>query len=212
MDRSDALTSVNYYYITDERCEISLIEQVKTAVDQGVKMIQYRRKSGTDREKYEEAKRLVEICENEAIFIVNDRLDIALAVKADGVHLGQDDLPPRIARDLLGDILIGVSTHDLEQAKHAEGVADYIAVGPVQETKTKQDTDEVLGIKKAGIIAESVEIPTAAIGGVEEDDISKLSETFDMICAISSVTQEGNISENIGRFEDKIREAKKVID
>ncbi len=209
MRRSDDLTSVNYYYLTDEGCEIPLSEQVDTAVDRGVKMIQYRRKSGTDLERYEEARELANICKNEAIFIVNDRLDIALAVEADGVHLGQDDLPPHIAQELVGDMLIGVSTHDLEQAKQAEAVADYIAVGPVHETETKQDPDRALGVETAVRIAGSVEVPTTAIGGVNQEDILKLAEKFDMVCAISSVTREGDLSEKIGDFEDDMREAKK---
>ncbi len=209
MDISDALTSVNYYYITDEKSEVPLTEQVETVVESGVKMIQYRRKSGADREKYKEAKDLVDICKNEAIFIVNDRLDIALAAEADGVHLGQDDLPPSKARKVAEDMLIGVSTNDVKEAKEAEEFADYIAVGPVHETNTKRDPDEVLGVSRAEEIAGSVEVPTAAIGGVKEEDLTKLVDEFDMICAISSVTREGNLAENIDRFENKIREAKK---
>ncbi len=215
MNRSYALDLVNYYYITDEECEIPLIEQVKTAVDSGVKMVQYRTKSGTDRERYEKAKELKDICKNEAIFVVNDRVDIALAAEAEGVHLGQNDLPPSRVRQFAKDILIGISTNNVEQAKQAEGPADYIAVGPVHETETKQDKKKVLGVSRAKQIADSVDIFTVAIGGVEEEDIDRLADEFDMICAISGVTrepgqeQEGDLSEKIDHFESKILEVKK---
>jgi len=203
------LEKANYYYITDSETDLPVMDQVKKAVNNGVKIIQYREKTKTDREKYEELEKLTDICEGKALLIVNDRVDLALAVDADGVHLGQDDLPPSEVKKLAENLLIGASTHKFEQAKETEKIADYLAVGPIFRTKTKKDTDPELGIEKAKEIAESVDIPTAAIGGIGLDDLESLAESFDMICAISSVTREGNLSERIRYFEEKIDEVKR---
>ncbi|MBS3782273.1 MAG: thiamine phosphate synthase [Candidatus Thermoplasmatota archaeon] len=209
MDKKDLLNKANYYYITDNESNISLIDQVQIAVENGVKVIQYREKTKNDREKYEDLLSIKDICEREALVIVNDRVDLALAAEADGVHLGQNDLPPDRVKRFAENLLIGVSTHGLEQAKKSEKEADYMAVGPIFRTKTKEDTCPELGIESAKRIAESVEIPTAAIGGIDEDDLGSLAEAFDMICAISSVTREGELSERISYFEEKIDEVKR---
>ncbi len=197
------LKQANYYYITDESLDITTKEQVETAVRQGVKIIQYRNKNAPGRILYEEASRISDICKDRALFIVNDRIDVALAVEADGVHLGQSDLPYEKGRELIGDMILGVSTHSLEQALEAEDVADYIGVGPVHATETKKASWEELGIKGALEIAENVDIPTAAIGGIDVNDLEPLSESIDMVCAISSVTQVENLGVMIRRFETK---------
>jgi len=209
MEKKSLLSKANYYYITDYEVDIPVIEQVKIAVESGVKMIQYREKTKSDRKKYEELKKLKKICDGRALLIVNDRPDLALAVDADGVHLGQDDLPLGEVSRFAGNLLLGVSTHRFEQAVNAEKLADYLALGPISKTKTKEDTDPELGIERAKKIAASVKIPTAAIGGIEEDDLETLAGTFDMICAISSVTRNGDLSERIRYFEEKIDEVKR---
>jgi len=203
------LEKANYYYITDSEADLSVTDQVKRAVENGVKIIQYREKTKTDREKYEELEKLTDICEEEALLIVNDRVDLALAVDADGVHLGQDDLPPKEVARLAENLLIGVSTHEFGQAKESERIADYLAVGPIFRTDTKKDTDPELGIERAKEIAESVDLPTVAIGGIGQEDLESLAGSFDMICAISSVTRGGNLSESIRYFEEKIDEVKR---
>ncbi len=209
MERNELLDRANYYYITDPEIDISVEDQVKIAVEKGVKIIQYRDKTKSDREKYEELRNLMNICEGKALVIVNDRVDMALAVDADGVHLGQDDLPPECARDLVGDLIIGVSTHSLQQAERSQSIADYVAVGPVYRTDTKEDVDPELGIERAKMIADSIDVPKTAIGGISEDDLEALAPHFDMICAISSVTREGDLSERISYFEEKIDDAKR---
>ncbi len=209
MEKKSLLKKANYYYITDSDADLSVIDQVKRAVESGVKIIQYREKTKTDREKYEELEKLTDICEGKALLIINDRADLALAVDADGVHLGQDDLPPNEVARFAENLLLGISTHEFGQAKEAEKIADYLAVGPIFKTKTKKDTDPELGIKKAKEIAEAIDVPTAAIGGICLDDLESLAESFDMICAISSVTREGDLSERIRYFEEKIDEVKR---
>ncbi|GEM_PF-762524 len=208
MNKKKALKRVNYYFITDETSETPMVEQVRTAVEKGVKMIQYRKKTGSDLEKHKEVKIIKKICGKDSLLIINDRVDIALIGEADGVHLGQDDLPVEEVRELSDDLLIGVSTHELNEALEVQDTVDYVAVGPIHKTTTKQDTADELGIQRAKEIARSVNVPTAAIGGVEVADIPSLVEDFDMICAISKVTRKGDLNKNIEIFENKIDEVK----
>ncbi|MFW5946399.1 MAG: thiamine phosphate synthase [Candidatus Natronoplasma sp.] len=209
MDKRNLLKKANYYYITDSDCKISVLDQVKTAVKNGVKIIQYREKSKDDRKKYQALKKITDICDDKALLIVNDRTDLALAVGADGVHLGQDDLPPRAVSKFAKNLLIGVSSHNIKQAEEVKSLVDYLAVGPVFRTETKGDTSPELGVERAKVIADSVDIPTAAIGGIKKDDLETLSESFDMICAISNVTRAGDLSERISYFEEKIAKVKR---
>ncbi|MBI4529133.1 MAG: thiamine phosphate synthase [Deltaproteobacteria bacterium] len=112
-----------------------------------------------------------------ALLIVNDRVDIALATGADGVHLGQDDFPLDVARRLLGDKLIGISTHDLEQARAAEqGGADYIGFGPLFGTATKQTGYSPRGLEMLRKIRKTVSIPIVAIGGITEKNVQEVWE------------------------------------
>ena len=134
---------------------------------------QYRNKNGTRREIYETALRLARALRTSgALFILNDHADIAAAVGADGVHLGQDDLPIAAARRVLGpEALVGISTHSLEQARAAqEAGADYIGFGPVYQTSTK-DAGSVQGIEGLSAVAAAVSIPVIAIGGITRDTI-----------------------------------------
>ncbi len=117
-----------------------IFEDVKCAISSGIKIIQYREKKASTRKMYDEALLLREIVK-EAIFIINDRIDVCLAVGADGVHIGQDDMPLTITRRLIGNHkIIGVSVHNVEEALEAEkNGADYVAIGPVFQTSTKTD-------------------------------------------------------------------------
>lgn len=202
-----AIKDVNYYYITDERMSMDFPTQALTAIEAGVKMIQYRRKTGT-KDFFTDALEVREVCQGRAIFVMNDRVDMALEVDADGVHVGQDDTSFREVRELIGDKILGVSTHNMEQAAEAAEVADYIGVGPVHATATKRDIWPELGVEGALNIAGSVEIPTAAIGGIGEEDMTLLSRGFDMICSLSSVTQKGIFSEQLRTFEEGFKKAK----
>jgi thiamine-phosphate pyrophosphorylase len=143
------------------------------AQSKGVTFFQYRNKNGTRHEIYETALRLTRaIRTSEALFILNDHADIAAAVGADGVHLGQDDLPIEAARRILGpDALIGISTHSLEQARAAQAAgADYIGFGPIYRTRTK-DAGAVQGLENLTAVAKAISIPVIAIGGINRDTI-----------------------------------------
>ncbi|MGH9820424.1 MAG: thiamine phosphate synthase, partial [Pyrinomonadaceae bacterium] len=139
------------YAITDTALSgISHEEQVKRLIEGGITFIQLREKHSSPREFYESAKTAVAIArEHRVTIVINDRADIAVAVNADGVHLGQHDLSPKHARNLLGpNAIIGYSTHTLEQAQAALGLpVDYIAIGPVFATSTKQNPDAEVGIE-----------------------------------------------------------------
>jgi len=209
MENVPDIEEVNYYFITDERSEIPLEEQVEAAVDAGVRMIQLRWKGVSDGVFYDVAERLKDICRGKAIFIVNDRVDVALAVDADGVHIGQEDMPPEVVRGLIGeDKILGLSTHDEEQAEEAAPKADYIGIGPVHKTTTKEDPDEELGVRRAVDICKKIDVPTVAIGGISEKDLPELVPPFDMICAVSDVTRKG---EGKGEMEERARYYEETI-
>ena len=140
----------------------------------GVRLFQYRNKTGSRKAVYETSRRLANIArDTNATFIVNDYADIALAVDADGVHLGQDDLPIKQARALLGPTkLIGISTHSVGQAQEAENQgADYIGFGPIFPTTTK-DAGEIQGVAGLANIRKSVTIPIVAIGGIKQENVA----------------------------------------
>jgi thiamine-phosphate diphosphorylase len=165
-------------------------EAMSQALAAGVRFFQYRNKSGTRREIYDTSLRLVLLARDTgALLIVNDHADIALAVDADGVHLGQDDLPIEHARILLGGRkLIGVSTHSPEQAKAAEGGgADYIGFGPIFRTSTK-DAGPVQGIEGLSVIKRMVLVPIFAIGGITHANVDKvISAGADGVAVISAI-------------------------
>ena len=173
----------------------------------GVGWVQYRDKNASRRKVYEEAIRLGDLAgKHNAVFIVNDYSDIALAVDADGVHLGQDDLPVKEARKILGKgKIIGVSTHCIEQALEAEQAgADYIGFGPVFHTSTK-DAGSPRGIDLLGEIKNKVSIPVVAIGGINLENIHSVLETGVDAVAVASAILKGDIEENAGRFMEIIK-------
>lgn len=156
----------------------NLFSVVEAALQGGLTLLQYRNKTDDDLIRLEEAQKLRVLCDRyDALFIVNDRVDIALAVDADGVHLGQQDIPIALARQLLGpQRLIGRSTTNPEEMKRAiaEG-ADYIGVGPVYATPTKVDK-VAAGLEYVRYAAENSPLPWFAIGGI---DLNNLNEVLD---------------------------------
>lgn len=136
----------------------------------GASLIQLREKWLAPLEFYEQAKAAVAVAEQNGVqLIINDRVDVALAVRAHGVHLGQDDLPPDAARNLLGaEAIIGYSTHNIEQAIAATKLPiDYLAIGPIFATSTKSDTAPVLGLDGLRAVRRAIsDFPLVAIGGI----------------------------------------------
>ncbi len=175
----------------------------------GVRFFQFRFKTGSRRTIYTISLRLAKIArDNEATFIVNDHADIALAVDADGVHLGQDDFPLEHARKLLGPTkLIGISTHSPEQAREAERRgADYIGFGPLFSSATK-NAGAVQGIGNLKVIRQTVSIPIIAIGGIKHDTVKEVIQAgADGVAIISAVLSAKDLvaaaSEMIGKISE----------
>lgn len=196
---------IGYYFITDSSLSLAgNISDVKNALLAQVKFVQYRAKHLNTKEMYGEALKLREIC-GKANFLVNDRVDIALAVNADGVHLGQDDLPYRVARRLLGrKKIIGVTVHNIREAKEAQKAgADYVGVSPVFSTGTKQDAGRPIGIASLKNIREAVSIPIVAIGGINLLNVDKIIRAgAGGLCAISAVVTKRNVRREIEKFQE----------
>lgn len=162
------------YLVTDDGClqGRALIDCVREALEGGVTLVQYRAKTASSAEMYAEALQLKALCDSFNVpLIINDRLDIAMAVGAAGVHLGQDDLPCAAARKLLGeDYIIGVSAHNPAEAKAAlESGADYLGCGAVFGTATKADVQK-LGTDGLAAICKAKGLPVVGIGGVTADN------------------------------------------
>ncbi|HEY3302616.1 MAG TPA: thiamine phosphate synthase [Candidatus Binatia bacterium] len=157
-----------------DRSPIAILRQLLRG---GVKLVQLRAKelpSGKFFDLAKEARQLTR--EAGALFIVNDRADIALACNADGAHLGQDDLPLAAARKVLGrEKIIGISTHDLAQVREAEaGGADYIGFGPIFGSTTKDTGYAARGLEMLRDIKQAVKIPVVAIGGINEGNVAEV--------------------------------------
>lgn len=169
------------YLVTDEACLHGrpLLKCVEEALAAGVTLVQYRAKAADGGVLYAEACRLKELCDKYSVpLIINDCLDIALAVGAAGVHLGQDDLPCAVARRLLGeDYIIGVSAHNPAEAVQAvsEG-ADYLGCGAVFGTATKHDVAK-LGLENLRAIRKAVAVPMVGIGGITADNYAEVLAT-----------------------------------
>jgi len=176
-------------------------DMVRRVLEAGVTFIQYRDKEKTRREIYAEAVRLRELTRAfDAVFMVNDHADIALAVDADGVHLGQDDLPLEEARKIMGNRIVGISTHRLEQAREAEaGGADYIGFGPIFHTATK-DAGIPQGVDILKIITQNVHIPVVAIGGIGFASVVDVMNAGADCVAVATAICKGDITENARKF------------
>ena len=194
-------------FITDQTYSSLLVfDMVNRVLDAGITFIQYREKQRTRREIYDEAVKLRDLTRSyNAVFIVNDHVDIALAAEADGVHLGQDDLPLREARKIMGRKIVGISTHSLEQAQSAEtGGADYIGFGPIFQTSTK-DAGAPKGLDILKTIKQNISIPVVAIGGISIDSAADVMNAGADAVAVATAICKGEITQNAKRFCDIIR-------
>ncbi|HEY6085939.1 MAG TPA: thiamine phosphate synthase [Nitrospira sp.] len=197
---------VGLYIILDPcvRPELPLADVLKAAAAGGAKLFQYRNKLASMKEQYAEALPLRNLAADLGVtFIVNDRCDLALAVDADGVHLGQDDLPYTEARMLLGPgKVIGLSTHNPEQVRQADKLKpDYIGFGPIFKPGSKQDHDPVVGVEGLKQIRSLTSLPIFAIGGIQAEQVPVIMQTgADGIAVISAVLAASDIKKTVGEL------------
>ncbi len=189
----------------------SLVDILKEAAEAGVRLFQYRDKRASMREAYHQATALRRAAaDGGALFIVNDRCDLASAVDADGVHLGQTDLPPVEARALLGpDKIIGVSTHTPHQVKEAAaGGPDYLGFGPLFATGTKREHEAVVGIEGLRAVRPLTVLPLFAIGGITLDTAGQVQQAgADGVAVISAILNAPDIAQAIRDFLTRLSSA-----
>lgn len=194
-----------FYLISDRKLfssEESFLNAVDTALKTGIKAFQLREKDMTTREFYFLAKKLREITRrNDALFFINDRVDVAMAVEADGVHLPQNGLPPDIVKKVWKDkFLIGVSTHSLKEAIESSEWADFITFGPVFYTPSKSQYGEPLGVETLKKVKSKVRCPVFAVGGIKHDNIKTVFSHCDGVALISGILAQSNIEEAVKQY------------
>lgn len=199
------MTFPKLYPITDTRLSgLSHAQQVERFAAGGAKLIQLREKSASPRRFYEDALAAMQVARSLGVqIIINDRVDIAIAVGADGVHLGQDDLPPEKARVLLGENrILGYSTHNPSQAVAGNLLpVDYVAVGPIFQTSTKENPDPVVGLEMLASIKAQISKPLVAIGGITfQEAPSVLQAGADSLAIISDLFSTEDITARVREY------------
>ena len=186
------------YLVTGESLSAgrSTREVVDRAIEGGVGVVQLREKDRTVRERYEMGREVRERCREAGVtFVVNDRVDLAKGLDADGVHLGDDDLPVPVARDLLGaEAVIGRSVSTVEAARDAaDAGADYLGVGTVYRTQSKDDIPEDehgVGPERVAAIADAVDVPLVGIGGITAENADEVARAgADGVAVITAITR-----------------------
>lgn len=201
-----------YFIMGSSNCLKEPIEVLKEAVEGGISIFQFREKGEgalTGRAKVALAKELQRICwEKQIPFIVNDDIDLALAINADGVHIGQEDEPVSSVRDKIGDKILGVSIHSMEEAESAiEQGADYFGIGPVFPTKTKTDAKPSRGtILIEELRTKGFEIPIVGIGGITiENAASVMNAGADGVSVITAISHANSPLEAAQRLKNIVK-------
>ncbi|MDQ2085935.1 thiamine phosphate synthase [Herbivorax sp. ANBcel31] len=188
----------------------SNIEVVENIIKAGAKIVQYREKDKSFIDMYKECTKIREMTKRAGVtFIINDYVDMAMIVKADGVHLGQDDYPVQKVRNLVGeDMIIGLSTHSPKQAQDAVGQdVDYIGVGPIYKTYTKKNVCDPVGLEYLEYVIKNIDIPYVAIGGIKENNLSEvLCKGAKCISMVTEITEAKDIEEKVKKINRKILE------
>lgn len=186
------------------------LDVVKAMLAGGIRVIQYREKSGlkSQRRMLDECRAIRHLTRAAGVLlIVNDHVDLAMLADADGVHVGQDDLPVADVRQLVGpDMLIGLSTHSPEQARQAyrEG-ADYIGVGPIYETRTKANVAEPVGLACLRYVVQHVPLPAVAIGGIKTQNVKQVIEHgARCVCMITEIVGADDIAATVRHLNNLI--------
>ncbi len=167
----------------------SIVEFARDLGEGGVTLLQYRNKEGNTRAMMSHAREIKRVLQGKVRLIMNDRADICVAMGFDGVHLGQDDLPAEGARSVVGERIVGVSTHNSQQVKEADaGPADYIAIGPVFPTTGKKNPDALVGLEGVRAARAATKKPLVAIGGITRQNAKAVIEAgADSVAVISDL-------------------------
>jgi thiamine-phosphate pyrophosphorylase len=188
-----------------------LVEVLTAAAEAGALLFQYRNKTASMKEAYAEALILRQAAAKAGVlFIVNDRCDLAVAVDADGVHLGQGDLPLDLARKVMGpDKLVGISTHNPDQVRMAiAGKPDYLGFGPIFKPGSKQDHDPVVGLEGLRAIRSLTSLPVFAIGGIQLEQVQDVMRAkADGVAVISAILKAVDIAHVVKEFHARISTA-----
>lgn len=193
MNQDNIRDALRFYFITDDIVEvIRPLEQVRVAIDAGATIVQYRHKTFSLAD-YEEVAAICRLCRQRQVpFLINDNILLAKAVGADGVHVGQDDAPPRQARQVMGTkAIIGVSVSTITELEHTDlADCDYIGMGPVFPTGTKTDAKPVQGLTGLRDIVKRSPVPVVAIGGIDSDNTADcMAYGADGVAVISCITR-----------------------
>ena len=208
--RTNALKQVDIYPVTCERLSNgrSNLEVLKAVIQGGARIIQLREKEYSGKKMYDLALKFREITTKAGVLlIINDHVDIAMAVKADGVHLGQDDFPLYAAIKIAPELLIGASTHSLKEAIRAqkEG-ADYINIGPIFPTGTKEGIERFLGPEAIAAISPEIDVPFTVMGGISESNIDQvLTNGARRVAMVTAITQAPDIAAQVKSLRKKIQ-------
>lgn len=210
--KKDKLSKVDFYFVSDSALsKKGIISDVSEAIKAGCKIVQYREKSKSANEMLKEAMEIKKLCKGNAILLVNNRIDVAFAVDADGVHLGQNDMPIQIARRLLGKgKIIGLTVHNAKETIEAEKQgADYIALSPIFATSTKKDAGKACGIEMIKKVRKAANLPLVAIGGINKQNAGRVIKSgADAVVAISAVVGSNNVYKEVCEFKRIICENK----
>jgi thiamine-phosphate pyrophosphorylase len=210
--RIEAFNQIDLYPVTDQELSLgrSNLDILDGLIAGGARIVQLREKHLSKKDFYPLAQAFREKTTKAGmLLIINDHLDIALACGADGVHLGQDDLPLSAAKKLAPYLLIGVSTHNMEEALEAqEQGADYLNIGPIFATQTKEVSMEPLGPEAIKKIAPRINIPFTVMGGINSSNIEQvLKAGARRIAVVSAVTKASNIEQMVRELQRTIQQA-----
>lgn len=206
------LEDIDFYLVTDSSLsKKGIFSDVENAIKAGCRIVQYREKNKDTKTMINEARQIKKICNNKALFLINDRLDVALAVNADGIHIGQNDIPYKSARELLGENkIIGFTVHNADEAIEAEKLGvDYIGVAPIFKTDTKDDIKTPCGVEMIKRIRNQIKVPIVAVGGITKFNVQEVIDSgADSIVSIKPVISSDDVYSEVFDFINIIRGGK----
>ena len=219
MMKQSRFPETDIYCITASQFSLgrSNVDVVRQMLEAGIKIIQYREKDFSKLQKYRECLAIRDLTvQYGACLIVNDDVDLALAVESDGVHVGQEDLPAEKARELIGDkMALGLSTHSPEQARQAQrafeaGIIDYIGVGPLYGTNLKKEPMAPVGLGYLDYVVSHQQVPFVAIGGIKEHNIAEVvRHGASCVCLVTEIVGEADIAGKIRSIRAEMAKARK---